>query len=227
MERPGRWYIYRPMPYKDKAKRNARAKELRRTKGDVIRAYHREYAKNYRIEHLAELRAYQNEWRRAQRRKLRGAMFGKRRRMKTDRQIRQTKLANRKRWYAKHKNEHNLQRRTRRQTEPDVLRSLDRARYKRDREKRIHASRIQRAKRTGSACWLSLLDWKRLLREHQFRCFYCGEKLTRKTRSIDHRIPLKRGGTNDKENLVPSCRRCNSRKHSMTAEEFQQSRKSQ
>lgn len=48
-------------------------------------------------------------------------------------------------------------------------------------------------------------------------CVYCGttERLT-----IDHMIPLSRGGTDDIENIVPACRSCNSKKHDKTAEEF-------
>jgi hypothetical protein len=48
-------------------------------------------------------------------------------------------------------------------------------------------------------------------------CNYCGStiKLT-----IDHVMPLCRGGTNDLDNLVPACRACNSQKHTKTVEEW-------
>lgn len=48
-------------------------------------------------------------------------------------------------------------------------------------------------------------------------CFYCGRagKL-----SVDHDIPLARGGTDDIGNILPACRPCNSRKNTRTAEEF-------
>jgi len=41
-------------------------------------------------------------------------------------------------------------------------------------------------------------------------CIFCGtkEKLT-----IEHLIPLSKGGTNEIHNLFPSCKRCNSSKH--------------
>lgn len=47
-------------------------------------------------------------------------------------------------------------------------------------------------------------------------CFYCGKKPTQ----IDHMIPVSRGGTRVRHNLVPACRRCNQAKGNWTAEEF-------
>lgn len=63
------------------------------------------------------------------------------------------------------------------------------------------------------------------------RCHYCATKLVHGRRqkgeayesrrvTIDHLLPLSRGGTNASENLVASCSRCNFRKNTKTAEEF-------
>jgi len=44
-------------------------------------------------------------------------------------------------------------------------------------------------------------------------CYYCRNPLKPwETFSIDHVIPKAKGGTDELDNLVPSCRRCNSRK---------------
>jgi len=44
-------------------------------------------------------------------------------------------------------------------------------------------------------------------------CYYCGRPLKPwETFSIDHVIPKSKGGDDSIENLVPSCRLCNSRK---------------
>lgn len=48
------------------------------------------------------------------------------------------------------------------------------------------------------------------------KCRYCGIAAN----SIDHRIPLARGGSHLPANLIPACRSCNSRKHTLTEPEF-------
>lgn len=43
-------------------------------------------------------------------------------------------------------------------------------------------------------------------------CGYCGNYLIASDATVDHILPLDRGGTNDPNNLIACCRRCNSRK---------------
>lgn len=52
--------------------------------------------------------------------------------------------------------------------------------------------------------------------DNGFTCHYCGDKLLlhpphpyKKSPSVDHRIPLTSGGTNDLSNLVLCCHQCN------------------
>lgn len=52
-------------------------------------------------------------------------------------------------------------------------------------------------------------DWLELVRLHKNRCHYCRK---RKLLTIDHVIPLSKGGKHVKENIVPACRSCNSKK---------------
>ena len=49
-------------------------------------------------------------------------------------------------------------------------------------------------------------------------CFYCGVKSTKIT--IDHVIPKSKGGTDDPDNLVCACERCNQLKADMDLNEF-------
>lgn len=56
------------------------------------------------------------------------------------------------------------------------------------------------------------LEWKLLMDEFSWKCFYCDEKLTKEQRTIDHIVPKIKGGTNDLHNLVPCCRKCNGNK---------------
>jgi len=52
-------------------------------------------------------------------------------------------------------------------------------------------------------------DWRRLVNRHGGRCAYCGasEKLT-----VEHIVPIFRGGRHAIGNLLPVCGRCNSSK---------------
>lgn len=58
------------------------------------------------------------------------------------------------------------------------------------------------------------------------QCYYCGVRLTRKgtrrdsSSTVDHKIPLARGGDRSRENCVRCCRKCNGRKGSLTDAEF-------
>lgn len=52
-------------------------------------------------------------------------------------------------------------------------------------------------------------------------CFYCGST---DQPTIDHKMPLSRGGTHDLDNLCRACLSCNSRKRAMTSEEYISSR---
>lgn len=52
------------------------------------------------------------------------------------------------------------------------------------------------------------------------RCVYCGEKLTQKTRTMDHMYPRRWGGISIPENLVPCCKKCNQDKKDMTYDQF-------
>lgn len=47
------------------------------------------------------------------------------------------------------------------------------------------------------------------------QCFYCHKKLTRETVQRDHYIPLAKGGDNTINNVVPCCKDCNDKKHTM------------
>lgn len=53
----------------------------------------------------------------------------------------------------------------------------------------------------------------------QGHCAYCGNRISLDFH-IDHIIPASRGGSDDIENLVPSCQLCNLTKNDRTDEEF-------
>lgn len=43
-------------------------------------------------------------------------------------------------------------------------------------------------------------------------CYYCGQKVGYANLTMDHIIPLARGGRSTKDNLVPCCKECNNKK---------------
>ncbi len=47
------------------------------------------------------------------------------------------------------------------------------------------------------------------------RCHYCSKEVGAAALTMDHLLPLSRGGRSTKENLVPCCRECNVTKRSM------------
>lgn len=61
------------------------------------------------------------------------------------------------------------------------------------------------------------LTRKNILRRDNFKCAYCGRSDLQLT--IDHIKPKSRGGTDDWENLVTACIKCNNAKGDRTPEE--------
>lgn len=55
---------------------------------------------------------------------------------------------------------------------------------------------------------------------HGPACFYCRCALAPQHVTMDHLVPLCRGGTSRESNLVPCCLRCNGKKGPLTAEEY-------
>lgn len=53
-------------------------------------------------------------------------------------------------------------------------------------------------------------------------CHYCGKKVAFKNITMDHLVPLARGGRSTKDNLVPSCKNCNTLKMSMLPLEWEE-----
>jgi 5-methylcytosine-specific restriction protein A len=51
-------------------------------------------------------------------------------------------------------------------------------------------------------------------------CYHCEQKFSREELTMDHLIPVSRGGKSNKKNLVVSCKRCNSLKKNLTVAEL-------
>ncbi len=55
--------------------------------------------------------------------------------------------------------------------------------------------------------------WKRRIADG--RCHYCGREVGARRLTLDHVVPLIRGGTSVRGNVVPACKDCNSAKQSL------------
>ena len=51
-------------------------------------------------------------------------------------------------------------------------------------------------------------------------CYYCGVQVAHRLLTMDHLVPLSRGGRSTKDNLVPSCKDCNNKKKTMLPVEW-------
>jgi len=51
-------------------------------------------------------------------------------------------------------------------------------------------------------------------------CYHCGQKFGKPALTMDHLIPISRGGRTTKKNVVVSCKDCNSRKKNLTVAEL-------
>jgi 5-methylcytosine-specific restriction endonuclease McrA len=54
------------------------------------------------------------------------------------------------------------------------------------------------------------------------RCSYCAKPISKFQRTIDHVIPVSKGGTEDVNNKVWSCRSCNQKKKDLLPREWLQ-----
>jgi 5-methylcytosine-specific restriction endonuclease McrA len=119
-----------------------------------------------------------------------------------------------------------------RERHPDRAREIARLAYQRHRQERLALSarwalanrqrkaaaeqRRRAAKRQIEGHGVDPADWLAMVVAAQGRCTYCGEV---RPLTMDHRMPLSRGGRHELENVVPACKPCNSRKHTRTEEE--------
>ena len=158
--------------------------------------------KRYRKLHLDQMRAYQRQWMR--------------------------------RWYKKNTEEARKMQAARRSKNVDQWRDRDRRYYrktriekperyerklitnrswaKRNRLKLSHWAGQYRARRKGAAGTHSFKEWMKRVQIFRWRCFYCSKKLSGKSLTKDHRVPLFAGGSDAVTNLVPACKSCNSAK---------------
>ena len=60
--------------------------------------------------------------------------------------------------------------------------------------------------------------WKRRIAAG--RCHYCGSQVGSRGLTMDHIVPLIRGGQSSRGNVVPACKECNNKKKSLLPVEW-------
>jgi 5-methylcytosine-specific restriction endonuclease McrA len=88
----------------------------------------------------------------------------------------------------------------------DSTQWLDKETLRRERQKARELRRTQ---------W-----WKRKLARGT--CYYCGEGFPPRELTMDHVVPLVRGGKSAKANCVPACKDCNTKKKSFLPVEWEE-----
>jgi 5-methylcytosine-specific restriction endonuclease McrA len=83
---------------------------------------------------------------------------------------------------------------------------IDPAAFRRERE---------RARSLRQTPW-----WKRRIADGI--CYYCRQRVGRTALTMDHIVPLGRGGHSVRGNVVPACKACNTRKQRLLPVEWQE-----
>jgi len=141
----------------------------------------------------------------------------------------------RKRYYQNHKEKDNETSKKYRQEHPNYISQwlINNPNYYREYNKeyrqteegkeshrRVNSKRYAREKEYINT--LITQEWLEILEKYNYRCAYCGCEFDENTLpQKDHVIPISKGGHNTKENIVPACRDCNTRKNNKMIKDFQ------
>lgn len=135
-------------------------------------------------------------------------------------------------YYAANKETLTSKKREDRRSDPSRVRAVDRDRYIRDREKRIASMTAwakrnpdkrkateykRRARKIGAEGFYTEVDIRRIRSAQNHRCAACKRKCAL---TVDHIVPLSKGGSNWPRNIQLLCLSCNAGKHDRPNEEF-------
>ena len=82
-----------------------------------------------------------------------------------------------------------------------------------NREKRQAYYNNYRARKENNGGSFTTKEWEELCAKYDYRCVCCGEQ---KPLTVDHIMPVSKGGSSDISNIQPLCKSCNSSKRDKT-----------
>src|SRR4051794_14742919 len=84
-----------------------------------------------------------------------------------------------------------------------------------------HRRRARLAGATVGTDQVAVADFERSMRAAaRVRCYYCNRLVPKGKRTLDHIVPLARGGAHDVTNLCVACHHCNVTKSAKLPDEF-------
>lgn len=100
-----------------------------------------------------------------------------------------------------------------RQENLEEIRAYDRKRnkerYAADPASRLVHAHARRARERNAEGHYTADEWRKLCKKHRHTCLRCGRSEPEIQLSVDHVIPLSKGGSNGIDNIQPLCRQCN------------------
>lgn len=137
-------------------------------------------------------------------------------------------------WYAANRERQAARQQARRDADPDKARRQDMERYQRNKAKRIALAAEGWHKRRAlkmQSPRVAGITKAALRKIHGDACRYCGTTMqfivcknaqyVPDQATIEHIVPLSKGGAHDWENVALACRRCNLRKNRRTPDEWE------
>ena len=158
----------------------------------------REYSNKHRIANRAKLKDYLREWKKNNKEKIKEYAKNykprKRELAKTE-PYKQKKREHYKKYYKANK---------------ERINKLARLRYNRERNHLKVSKRWARTKSSNGS--FSLEEWNEIKRLQEYLCLVCKRKEPEIKLTIDHILPISKGGKHIKENIQGLCLSCNSSK---------------
>lgn len=90
--------------------------------------------------------------------------------------------------------------------------------YENNKEEYIAYAKNRKLKEKGTQGEFNVEDWKKLKKQYNNSCAYCGASNVKLEK--EHIIPISRGGEHSKSNIVPACTKCNDMKYTYLLEEL-------